>query len=48
METKNLKLNDDNWHKVHLTRADRLLTISIDDVTRELTAFLIASNCKEQ
>ncbi|CAH3033889.1 unnamed protein product [Pocillopora meandrina] len=33
METKNLKLNDDNWHKVHLTRADRLLTISIDDVT---------------
>lgn len=30
-ETTNLRLNDNNWHKVHLTRNDRALTITIDD-----------------
>ena len=30
-QTTNLKLNDNKWHKVHLTRADRVLTITIDD-----------------
>lgn len=27
----NLRLNDNNWHKVHLTRNNRALTITIDD-----------------
>lgn len=30
-QTTNLKLNDNKWHKVHLTRVDRVLTITIDD-----------------
>ena len=31
MQTTNLRLNDNNWHKVHLTRDNRALMVSIDD-----------------
>lgn len=31
METTNLRLNDNNWHMVHLTRVDQSLSINIDD-----------------
>ena len=31
MRTTNVRLNDNNWHKVHLRRDNRALTISIDD-----------------
>ena len=31
METTNLKLNDNKWHKVQVTRVDRSLTVTIDD-----------------
>lgn len=31
MQITNLRLNDNNWHKVHLTRNNRALTITIDD-----------------
>ena len=30
-QTTNLKLNDNKWHKVNLTRVDRDVTITIDD-----------------
>lgn len=31
VETSNFRLNDNEWHKVHLARVDRTLTLSIDD-----------------
>jgi len=31
LETTNLKLNDNKWHKVQVTRVDRSLTVTIDD-----------------
>jgi len=31
LETTNVTLNDNRWHKVHLTRVDRTVTVTIDD-----------------
>jgi len=31
MQTTNLRLNDNNWHKVHLKRDNRALNVTIDD-----------------
>lgn len=37
LETTNVTLNDNRWHKVHLTRVDRTVIVTIDDGAASLT-----------